>query len=969
MAAQPEQTVTSDTPQGTNAGTDAATLPLVQSQATPYTPTRRTGRITGFIEGPGGAAFGVGTRLDPPSRIAPPPVETGVGANDDNPQADNIDTTNAKSYQDVINEWSVKPRANILDKYPSYTWQASVYMMTPEQANAYNKDPRHRPNGYNLLFQSGGAAQGTSDKPLGAIAGSAWALNQNTSNRNPFFTEDFYIEDITFKTIAAGKGNKTAHSSAELKFVVVEPSNISLIDRLAKAAADLTPMTSTGIPNYASASYLMIITFWAQDAQGNIVQVGEQSATNARGALVEKYIPFTVRSISYSITNSLVKYEWDCAPTGLQIGATTRWGTVRSTVELRGATVDDMLNGNPTVPYNEDVPGPNTKQELDAYLSQPTTGTLAGIFDTRGLPNGLYEAGIVQRQRTYVPPKSNVSADNQGLMSYMNAQEKQDVTNNLKNVPNQYVIEYTPEAEALIKNALVRKDSNTVNKGATPVQKPLSQDTQSADPAKGGMSINTRIQSIQSGTQVLKAIEMIIRNSSYITDQANVVYDEETNLPRPNKKIKGKNPGFKWFNVITKAEKLGDDSKTNDYAYRITYIISVYNVAFLMSPYFPPGAFPGLHKRYQYWFTGQNTAVLDYKETFNYQYQITNSGSPDDDSIKKRFDRTMTNSMVVIPYVTIAARTSQSSQGAQNRANDLAASAAEDLYNPADLGSSKITIIGDPAWIMQGSILNAGLASMYDSRGFNDDGSINFDTGQVLYEIVWQKPEDFDLMTGLADPYSRTEKLYKTRQALQSRVYIAATVTNYFRGGTFTQELEGVTMINPIPIDKQTLEKADEFDQQNQAQENQASPDGATDQADQRETTGTGDQRSPLPSVVIPSGTNILGGVAVSGSPISTNLDLLNSARMQNTAGGVSALLIPAATRLSTLAPTIGIPTVAEMVNIAVANAAPVSATLQRAPAALPVISNGQVVGTAQPATGNNTQPVLSDPQNMSRET
>ena len=56
------------------------------------------------------------------------------------------------------------------------------------------------------------------------------------------------------------------------------------------------------------------------------------------------------------------------------------------------------------------------------------------------------------------------------------------------------------------------------------------------------------------------------------------------------------------------------------------------------------------------------------------------------------------------------------------------------------------------------------------------------------------------------------------------------------------------------------------------------------------------------------------------------------------------------------------------MINSAVANAAPGIATLQTAPAPLPAISNGQVVGGAQPTTGN-VNPVVSQPQNMARET
>jgi hypothetical protein len=890
------------------------------------------------------------------------PVAPGAGATDDNPQPDQVDLTGARSYQDLVTEWSVKPQPNILDRYPSYTWQASVYMMSPEQANAYIKNPRKRPNGYNLLFQSGGAARGRG-APRGASAGTEQELFQDTDNRNPFFSNDFYIDEITFKTLAPGKGSQTVHSDAELKFSVIEPGNISLISRLADAARDLSP-TLDGKTNYASASYLMIITFWAQDQDGNMVQVGERSSTNPEGALVEKYLPFTIQKISYTIGSGLVKYEWACAVTGLWEGTTTRWNTIRNTVELRGATVDEMLNGaNPATIQEQQAAADTATTTTTATPTAPPrrTGRLIGFESNRG------GAAVGQiRASTLPPPKSNVSQSALGLMDYLNAQEKQDVRNGLKNIANEYVLEYTPEAEALIKSAQLRKVGETVNKAATSMEQAKSQDPQSANPDKGGQSINTRLLSIAGGAQVVKIMEMVIRGSTYITDQANVEFDEENNLPVPNKKIPSKqNPGFKWFSIMPRAEKLGFDDKIRDYARRITYTISTFNVALMMSPYFSKGIFPGLHKRYPYWFTGQNIAVLDYKETFNYSYLITNSGSPDSKSVKATTDENMTTSMVVIPYVAIAARSSESGQGAQNRANDIAANAAENLFNPADLGTAKITILGDPAWIMQGSMLNSGLNTSNDTRGFNDDGSINFDTQQALWEIVWQKPEDYDLATGLADPYSRTERLYKTRQALQSRVYIANTIENFFRGGEFTQTIEGSLV--PIPVDAQVSADAKtEFDAQNQAATEAAG--GMDTQSDQREQPVSDNRSVPAVSQALNGAAGEIAG-GVEPTSVVLNNDFFNAARMQNTAGGASALLVAATPTLSNIIPlNNGVSSMSQMINSAVANAAPGIATVQTAPAPLPVISNGQVVGGAQPTTGE-VNPVVSQPQNMARET
>jgi len=85
------------------------------------------------------------------------------------------------------------------------------------------------------------------------------------------------------------------------------------------------------------------------------------------------------------------------------------------------------------------------------------------------------------------------------------------------------------------------------------------------------------------------------------------------------------------------------------------------------------------------------------------------------------------------------------------------------------------------------------------TSGFLPDGSVNFDASQVLFEIKWQRPEDYDLNTGLADPYSVTQKKYNNRLALQSRVYLCKKVISEFKQGRFEQTLEGAIYLFPKP--------------------------------------------------------------------------------------------------------------------------------------------------------------------------
>ena len=87
-------------------------------------------------------------------------------------------------------------------------------------------------------------------------------------------------------------------------------------------------------------------------------------------------------------------------------------------------------------------------------------------------------------------------------------------------------------------------------------------------------------------------------------------------------------------------------------------------------------------------------------------------------------------------------------------------------------------------------------------QGFLPDGTINFDSQQVMFEIAWQRPEDYNINTGLADPYSSFGGA--DRQPLQSFVYQARKCTSEFRQGKFEQAIEGSLYRFPITEQRNT---------------------------------------------------------------------------------------------------------------------------------------------------------------------
>jgi hypothetical protein len=709
-------------------------------------------------------------------------------ANDDNPQTSNVADlgeiviTASRPAQTAADQ-SIVPRPNILDRFSSYTYQAAVYMLTPAQLTAFQRNGKKSVTGYNLLFQSGGAPAN-----IGGPQGSAAGAGAPDAGRNPFFPNDFYIDTITLENIPMGKGTRSAHGSTQLKFTVIEPSNITLIDCMYKAVQDLQPKAGGGAINYAAVCYLMVIRFYGYDQNGKLQAVASADQTVGQSdssAAVEKYIPFRIKDIKWEVSSRLVSYEFDCQPIGQIVAGSTRRGTITADYELNGQTVGELLVGS-------------------VAANNVSGSTPAGARSSAGRdPNGAYRGDRTDPAEASAPPPPNAGAAQQksalrtGLVGVMNAYQQQLVKDGKADVADEYEIVFANGAEK-IRDATLFKPGSTTNKGATDMGPAPSQNPSGLSPDKGAVNPNSRNQGITAGMQMLQAIDIAIRNSNYITNQATTVIAEGDD-DRSEANGTASTTSFSWYHIAMSVQQLDYDTQRNDFAYRVRYTIIPYTPQDFQSQYFPVPKFRGVVKSYPYWFTGENTSVLDYRANFNKLYVSTVTGSSVENSILARSRANFAASMRDMPFVDFQARSTESAQGAAGKANELAASAAEYLYNPADNGQGEITIIGDPAWIQQGSAVGELNPTAVSYAPFTSDGTINYDTQDVLFEIVWQRPEDYDLNKGLADPYARTQDIFGDREPRQSVIYRAIGITSEFVKGRFQQKIKGVLYRYRVP--------------------------------------------------------------------------------------------------------------------------------------------------------------------------
>ena len=810
MATLPETTPTTNAGDG-DQGTNAATRSFTQTQSTSDFETGFEGSIRqdpSANDDTGGVGQG-----------AIPPTSTGVGQYDDATggagtnvsQALNDDAGTASvggyvSDSELIAAGKIQtgtistdgsnqiitPQANVLDRFSSYTYRASWYLMTPAQYKQLVYSKKKTVNGYMLLVQSGGAPQNS-----GGFKG---ALNTNTqtfyenngasstntsipgakdadAGRNPAFPLDFYIDSVTIENFLTGGGTRAPHSTKSIKFTIVENNGITLLDRLYEAVQDFMPASGqkNGI-NYASVVYLMVIRFYGYDEQGNLVTniSGNKSDPNS---VIEKFIPFKISKCDWTIDSKLVTYSFEGLAPGEGSAAGTRRGTIPYNIELTAANIGDLLGQD--VKYSATqaataTPGAATTNSSVGYVSD------AEQIAAANLANSPPKADAA--------PTTKKTSITQGLMGAMNQFQLDLKNQGVYEQADQYEIVFANPGPGgggtAIKNARLIPPGAKTNARQTGMVPPATTDPDSAAMERISKDIKSRNYSITAGMQLVQAIELAIRNSTFVTDQNVLFFNEDDALQVKNDANK---KDIVWFNITFQSVQLEYDNKRNDYAHKITFIINTYTPMNFSSNYYPINKFRGLHKQYNYWFTGKNTAVIDYKETMNNLYNLTISGDQTKGNLAFQQRKAFTSSMRDQPFYNFQTASAENSAGDNGKQNEPQANLAESLYDPVGLANCNIKIVGDPAWIQQGSFAGGVSAKEFDFNAFLPDGTINFDAREVMFEIAWQRPQDYDINTGLADPYAGSSK----RQPVQSRVYTAMQCTSEFSKGSFYQNIQG----------------------------------------------------------------------------------------------------------------------------------------------------------------------------------
>lgn len=365
-----------------------------------------------------------------------------------------------------------------------------------------------------------------------------------------------------------------------------------------------------------------------------------------------------------------------------------------------------------------------------------------------------------------------------GLCDALNQFQKDLVKKKLRAIPDQYVIEFAPVA--LGSSTLKRPGDQNITQA--PMQN--NNTAKKIDPATNQVNKSAITWPVSAGTQIVQLIDNVMRSSSYITDQQ-IVQISPTADPKTGVQKQESSPGTGkptvWYKVNVACEDLGLDDVINDHAYRMRFIVAPYQPAQLISQYFPDSKYRGVHKSYQYWFTGKNTQILSYEQKYDNAYHLVLSGIGANTQKKLKTDWRDQNRKVY------SATSENHAQGAKEYANEPGDNAASYLYDPSSLSTVKMSIVGDPAWLQQGEVGLGLNARTFNFNPFNPDGTINFDAQAILFDVSFNQPVDYDFNTGIMN----TSAMNKQGLPQEHYTFYATEVKSTFSKGKFVQDLTG----------------------------------------------------------------------------------------------------------------------------------------------------------------------------------
>jgi len=644
--------------------------------------------------------------------------------------------------------------SNPLRHLASYTYQLSLYMISPEAYEAFVNSGRKDVNVLRrgILSSTENGNEPNREEGIYLVAQSSGMGPPEF--RAPGFEFDYFIDNLSCKSSINGAQTQGPVAMTEITFQITEPYGFSFVTNLRNAQEKINK--AAGNPpneNPTRQFYILGIRFFGWDQAGNQLTGNEiidgeilDPHASGTGALFENYLDIVISELKFKLDGRSTVYNIKAASTNISSVVNVTKGTTTKPLEVIGSTVRDMISG--------------------------PSGLLTNLNKEQ---KDLADNGTVQYPITYKVQWLGNDAEEIALSNM--------VTGNQTNKNNQ------PGTNA--------KNTDESNPSEEITAKP-NKDAQRKD--------------FSSGLPITQIIEQIIVSSSYLQDALTKNYkdsnefDPETNKPDS---VTGKNKKVKWFNISPRIQNIKWDYLRKDWVYDIVYVIQTYMIPVVNNLYVANTEnYYGPHKRYEYWYTGKNTEIIAYEQALDNAYFNTFIDYPEPNDNSNNTGNAATNQELSSPNMvnTTPGGDQTGSQGTPSLS--AANSFRTSLYDPQNFARAKIQILGDPDYLMQdvqqSTTLNSSLEKFY-----GPNFTINPNGGQVFIEIDFKEAVDYtktgtsDLsfkfgrgVTGAPGTLSINDSIEFWRypnESLQEEIkglsYLLHTVVSTFQGGSFRQQL------------------------------------------------------------------------------------------------------------------------------------------------------------------------------------
>lgn len=729
-----------------------------------------------------------------------------------------------------------KRTQNPLANFSSYTYQISLYMITPDAYNSFVLGGRKNLN--NIVDVTTTTAQTARNATTSANAqtatpgsppppssptsttGGAYliaqsgGINNTNSKRAPEFDLDFYIDNLKIEQVISTKEVGAPTNFTKATFTITEPYGFSLLTKLRRAQTSLATVTNT--PNFDKVQdpvrqiYILGIRFLGYDKDGNIIDpstitdsVGDPFG-NAFG-LYERFYDIIITELKFKIAGKAVVYNIVAGNASSMVGFGTKIGSLDQDVNIQADTVYNALMGGAGAGLK---PGEN-----------PNTAPAAG--------------GLI------------------GLLSKLNFDQQQLVGKGAL-IAREYDVVFIGPNSDKIKNAKLVSLSD-LDKRKVPTTSAVTTSKSNEKAAQSNeIQSDVRTIKIAKGTMIIQAVNDIIKQSQYMESALSTIAQTALTTDPDTKGIissdKKDNPTpISWYNIHAEVINLGWDTNQGDYVYKITYIIQPYltPVVVAASARIIPNYY-GPHKRYEYWFTGKNSEIVSYDQQMNYAlFNVTIAGGV----VSSAAQGGAGDIPLVAGKQQDGSRIGRSVGYGMEDQNAYMTS----LFGPSDWGEAKIKILGDPDYLMQPA--PSSINDLYNQFYGTDRFTINPNGGQVFIEINFNEPQDYHNDTGLLSVnnsiyfFNYPESIQKSINSRGGGIsYMVKTVTSSFSKGKFEQDL--VCSLNTFTDPKTDTNQPDGSD-------NRFARQGQVSTATRGSAAGTGLEKFPSRGsrAPIPSGT------------------------------------------------------------------------------------------------------------------